>query len=238
MIEFINECDKLKLSVPKQYIIDRTYRLNIEPQGRFIGGSYTTRGDDVIIELSGKVFSTPTDLGSITKNNMERLADIIRENCGFEIEINYLLKHATLCRFDVKKDLIMEEPPKHYISNVREILNQSTNKYTIHRYDELKYEDGLTVIPKAKATKHKYVIYDKGTELNKTKAKHPEYYNQFEYYFLEDVKRMVRCEYQSTSFNDMRKVLNLSQYIQPSIEDIFEYKKDIVAEQFKRLLIA
>lgn len=233
MIEYLNECDKLRVSVPKKYVKGH---IDFCLQGKFLGGNYRIFGENIIFEISGKLFYSPTDLGAITKDNIEQIPEIIREQTGMKIDISYFLEHAILCRFDIKKDILVKDNPTYYLSEMREIFKSTTNKYNVHSYGDLKYETGLTLIPKAKSTKHRFSIYDKGVELKKSRSKHPEYNDQFEYFFLEDVKRTVRCEYQSLSFSDMREVLKLPRNKKPAISDVFEYRTDIIREQFAKLI--
>ncbi len=235
MITYINECDKLKITLPREYVKGYVDFCAYAP---FTGGVCRLVQDKIVIELSGKIFSTPTDLGSITKENIEQIPEIIKERTGMEIDIGYFMEHATLCRFDIKKDLLLTDKPSVYLSEMRESLNRNTDKYTIHRYGALNYEEGLTLIPKAKSTKHRYSMYDKGTEVKKNRYKNSEYYDKFVCVFLDDISRTVRCEYQSLSFDDMRKVLKLPKNKKPAVADIFEYRPDIIEEQYRKLLAA
>ena len=76
-----NELDKLKIISPKEQVKIS----NEENQIYFLGGSCKQVNNNVIIEVSGKLFSSPEDLGSITAENVydipEKIYNNTQESC-------------------------------------------------------------------------------------------------------------------------------------------------------------
>ena len=191
-------------------------------------------GNHVLAEISGKLFSSSYDVGKINKENIIEIPEKLARE-GLEVDTEYFLTKAELRSVDVKKDFQLKDKPENYISELREILKRKTDKYDIYKYGDIGYENGLAIVPKATSSKHRFSIYTKGIELRKHRHKDDNYYNQFEFSYLEQLNHTIRCEYQARSFAEIRKAYGIKNGKTPTILDVVMCDKDVVSEQFCKL---
>ena len=233
MTTTINEIDKFKIIIPAKEILIANPILG----NSFLGCHIKTFEDKTIIETSGKIFSTPTSLGEITTNNINMLNKKLYE-MGVCINENYLLNDAVVGVVHVKKDIIVDSNPNYYLSELREQFKSNTEKYDVHRFGSLNYTNGLVLIPKAKSIKHRIVFYIKYNEISQNKHTDLGYFNNFDFEYLENLKKTIRIEFQYNAFADIRNAFNLEFGEIPTINRILESQTDVVKTQFNKLLVA
>lgn len=232
------EVDKLELSIPLEQC-----RLPKDIQKTSgIGFNLWVNENSLYLSISGKMFFTPNSLGEITIHNYEEICPRIKKLTGVNINQDFLINSSPVYKLHIKKDMIAEDPPEEYISELRELFKRNTDKYDVYKYADLTYPNGLTVIPKdcglvlnPKTLKNdRFSIYKKGAELKKSKNK--EYRENLDYRFIQETDKILRFEYQMRKFEDMRKALNLPDGFTPTIKDIFNSDSNPVLDYFNMLL--
>ena len=227
---YINKIDRLRSFLPGEKYNNNSGANRLY----FTGGSFYEYNGGIVTEISGKLFSSSDNVGAITRNNYISIPEKLAEN-GLEVDTEFYLTQAALGCVDVKKDLSLNEKPENYLSELREILKRKTDKYDVYKYDDICYESGLAVVPKAASARHRFSIYNKGLELRKHKHKNIDYYNRFEYSYLEQLNHTIRCEYQTKNFAEIRKAYGIENGKIPTILDVVMCDKDVVSEQFSKL---
>ena len=207
--------------------------------------------DNLSINMSGKPFATPNDLGAITLDNYTQIPDIIYNSTGIEIDKDYLLNQAQILTAHVKTDISLDGHLPDYISLIREIFKRNTDKFDVYRYSDLTYENGLQIIPKTdnkdftglavvpkNKDNYRFIIYLKKAELDKYDNK--EYKKIFDYNFLEKVSHMIRFEYQMRKFEDMRNAfgiynLTLSNILHSTENPVFKFFMTLLNDSEKEV---
>ncbi len=228
----INEYDKLKIFLPKEQV----KTANDINQIYFLGGSFKQANNNFIIEVSGKLFSSPEDLGSITAKNIYDIPEKIYNNTGAKINEDYFFNNAYVGIVHVKNDIPVENHPSNYLSELREKFKCNTDVYDVYRYGKLKYTDGLCLIPKSKARKVRFLAYNKYAEISKNKSNDFGYFNGFDYEYLEKLKNIIRFEFQFSSFDAIREAFDLDAYDDTTISNIMTCETDVVVVKFTKLL--
>jgi len=225
-----NKFDKLRFGIS-------SYMCEIPPAAPdtlyFNGGCYKQRSGDILGELSGKFFAAPNNLGLFDKQNMLLIPNELYKRTGLAINPNYFLNEAPLYTVHITKDISLDGNISDYISEMREILRSKSDKYEITKYEDLKYQYGLALIPKTQAN-YRFIIYDKIIELRKSKNK--DYLAQFDYKFLEELNNIVRFEYQIRDFRRMRKEFGIPEWETPTIAGILRCQRNIVSDFMNDLL--
>lgn len=227
--EVINEFDTIEFCIKKDQC---KFDKNIPFWGKTLGMHYKIYGDKIYFGLSCKLFSTATNLGAINRNNYEEIVRQIAKIFGIIIHPNYLYTEVSLRRVDVKKDRFMDENPCFYISDLHRLFKRNTFKYEIHRYEDLTYDNGLSLVPKTKS-KHRYSVYHKGHEVLRSQNK--EYREKFDFTFLENLNYCLRSEVQLKGSDNIKKAFNIGRYEHLTFENVFNKNLDIVSEQFGKL---
>lgn len=205
----------------------------IEYSKSLLGLNYDIKQDGILIKLSGKLFAKPDDFGSINKLNMNLLSEKIYQLTDINIDNHYLLNDAPVFSVDIKEDFFLEENPQYYLSECREIFRKKSDKFEITRYLDLKYQDGLALIPKTKE-KLRFSMYNKGKDIQRSYNK--EYRKIFDYKFLEKSINSLRMELQLASFKRMRKEFGISSYFDPTINYILSCERNVVADFYEELM--
>lgn len=125
--------------------------------------------------------------------------------------------------------------PHLYLSSFRELFKQNTDKYHLHPYNDLKYTQGLELRPIKRSAKYKFLMYAKYAEIMTKRHNDFGYFKIFDYEFLEQNKNTIRSELQLQSFEDMRQTFHILEGV-PTLDQIFEYKNDVVAEKLEELM--
>ena len=198
---------------------------------RIIRLTFQKNANGLKLNVSGKVFATPTDLGLITAENYLQIPEKIYNLTGIEIDEKYAVNEAELCRFDVAEDNIVEEHPQYYISELNEVLKRSTDKFSVYKHKNTTYDNGLSVKPKSRE-KITFDIYVKGPEIRRYK----DYCNQFDFDFLQNTNKIIRCGYQIANQARMRKEFNIPQGIKPTISGVFACRRNVVSDMLNNLI--
>jgi hypothetical protein len=223
------ELDKIKTNIPFKYFKMPT---NSPRNNYFIGFNYAITETGLKLEISGKMFATFENLGSITYNNAPYITDKIYQLSNIKINNNYLLNNAPMYRIDIKKDVLVKDNPTYYISEIRNRVKNKTNKFDIYRFGDLTYEKGLVILPKA-VKNYRFSIYLKQNEIKK--SRNNEYRKIFSEDFLDELKNIIRFELQVKKYADMRKFLNLKVNV-PTLLPILESDKNTIADFFEMLV--
>ena len=232
MVKNINEIDKFKIIMPSYKI-----KKNLEKSQNFaLGVNCKQNEKNTIIEVSSKIFSTPNDLSSINNSNIEQLPKILHDRINVSVDEYYLLNEAMIGIVHVKRDIHVNEKPNHYLSELKEIFKRNTDKYDVYRYGKLKYIDGLSLVPKAKSTKERYICYIKYAEMSQNKYDDFGYFNSFDYDYLQHLKQVIRFECQFSNFDAIRKAFFISEEEQPTISNVLACENDVVSCKFTNLL--
>lgn len=232
------EVDKLELSIPLECC---KLPKDIEKTSD-IGLNLWFKENSLHLSVSGKMFFTPNSLGEITKFNYKEICPRIERLTGIEIDQDFLISSSSVYHLHVKKDIMTEDAPEYYISELRELFKRNTDKYDVYKYKDLTYPKGLAVIPKncglvlnpKTRDNDRFLIYKKGAELRKPENK--EYRENLDYRFIQETDKILRFEYQMRKFEDMRKALNLPDGCTPTINNIFNSNSDPVSDFFNKLL--
>lgn len=228
------ELDKIRACLPvKNY--ECKQEIERYKQHKFRYGSYSLdEKDTLIIEVSGKPFATPTDLGAINKENFPLLASKLYELSGINIDLDYLYNEAIIIRVDVKEDVVLDEPTNNYIADIRRLAKMHSDKYAVINYPNMKHSDGLVIIQK-KGSQFYLVIYNKGIELRK--ARNHEYFAQFKADYITETENMLRLERQFTKFEGMRKAFGIEKDgSHPKLRDMLNSKKIIIADALNEVI--
>ena len=204
---------------------------DLEESQRITGLTWKQNVNGLKLNVSGKIFATPTSLGLITAENYLQLPEKIYNLTGIEIDEDYVVNNAELCRFDATEDNIVEGHPQYYISAFNDVLKRSTDKFSAYKHRNTTYDNGLSVKPKSRE-KITFDIYVKGPEIRRYK----DYCNQFDYDFLQSTNKIIRCEYQIMNQARMRKEFNIPQGIKPTMSDVFACKRNVVGDMLKNLV--
>ena len=184
------------------------------------------------VDVSGKIFSTSTDLGLITAENYTQIPEAVYNLSGIEIDKNYTVNMAVLCRFDATQDIFVDGHPQYYISELREILKRSSDKYSVYKHKNTTYDNGLSIKPKKSNIHITYDIYVKGPEMKRYR----DYYKQFDHSFLLKTNNIIRCEYQIANQACMRKEFGIENNVKPTMALAFACKRNVVADMLNNLL--
>ena len=169
-------------------------------------------------------------------SNIEQLPKILHDRINVSVDEYYLLNEAMIGIVHVKKDIQVDENPTFYLSELKELFKRNTAKYDVYRYGKLKYIDGLSLVPKAKSTKERYICYIKYAEMSQNKYDDFVYFNSFDYDYLQYLKHVIRFECQFSNFDAIRKAFFISEEEQPTISNIMDCENDVVAYKFTDLL--
>lgn len=232
--------DKIKTKIPNSYC---SYPDDLPYLTNKMGVQIWRHSDGLGLQYSGKLFATPTNLGAITIDNADQIAEVIEQKTNVKIDSDYLLKEAPTYEVHLKLDIHTdEEKPENYISDIREITKAKTDKYDVYRYDDVIYEKGLQVlkkpnslafVPKAKRNE-RFATYIKGAEIRASEDK--EYRQQLDHEFLAQTDRILRFELQLRSFDDMRKFCGIRKYDIPCLMDILKSDRNPVYNKFCELV--
>ena len=232
--------DKIKTKIPNSYC---SYPDDLPYFTNKMGVQIWRHYDGLKLQISGKIFATPTTLGAITIENADKITDTIENKTGIKIDSDYLLNNATTYEVHLKLDIYTdEEKPEDYISDIREITKAKTDKYDVYRYDDVVYEKGLQVlkkpsslafVPKAKRNE-RFATYIKGAEIRASDDK--EYRQQLDHEFLAQTDRIIRFELQLRKFEDIRKFCEIRKEYTPHLMDILKSDKNPVYDKFCKLI--
>ena len=231
-----NEFDKLKYGIPFEYC---EFVADIPPQNYALGVSYKKNENKFIFEVSGKLFAAQTDLGSITSDNFSQIPNRIQDLFGITTDKEYFYEGAEVYRVDIKKDLLMDEPVYRYINDIRKQLLKKSDDYNTNFYRKLKYEHGLVIIPNTVSSKYRFSIYNKGIEIKRHKYGsdfHKQYYDLFDFQFLEQTQKILRIELQLNNYKQIRRMFNLEKRGVPSVSSIFNCQNDVLRYEFTKLV--
>ena len=241
--EYYIKLDKIKTRIVKGY-----FKLppNCENKKSYLGFSYKIYSNgDLGIEFSGKLFVEPFSLGEITKYNVNEITKKIYQLSGIDIYSNYLLYKAPVYRADVKEDIVVDEIPEDYISELRQLFKSCSNKFSITLYQDVIYAEGFSILETEQyivngiditpnsQDNSKFSAYAKGYELKKFKNK--KYRENFDYRFWDTLNHTIRFEYQIRNYKKMREVFRLSND-EPNIFSIVECPNNIIAELLEKLI--
>ncbi len=222
--------DKIKTEIPIEYCI---FSDDILPKNNFIGFNYAILHSGFLsIELSGKLFATPNNFGYLTNANSNLISDKIYNLSKIKIHNEYLLTQAPVFRVDVTEDISVNDDPKYYISEYRQILKGCTDKLTVYKYRDMTYITGFSLVPKT-LNNFRASVYIKGKEIRKYRNK--DYRKNFTKEFLKQTENIIRFECQYRKYKDMRKVFNIRNNKTPTISDILNCKNNVVADFFENL---
>ena len=222
-----NKFDKLVIGIPYNHLNLSNMKNKTDMK---IGVNITRNVDQVIVNISGKPFATPNDIGYI--QNLDTFSEDLTNFTGIEFDTDYLLNEAPVFENHVTIDIDRPDPCGD-LSLIREILKNRTDKWDIYRYGNLKYLDGLAVVPKTKE-KVRLIIYCKGVELRNSKNK--EFRKIFSGEYLERTRNMLRFEYQIRDFKHTREAYGLGKSEVPTIAALFCSQRNVVADIFDRLI--
>jgi len=225
----INEFDTIEFCIDK---CKCKFDINTQPTGQNLGIYYNTYNTNIFFRLSCKLFSTATSLGAITRYNYTNIAERIEKLCGIIIQPDYLYTEVPLNRVDIKKDRCVEEDPCFYISDLYRLFKHNTDKYEVHKYEDLHYNNGLSLVPKTHS-KHRYSIYNKGHEVSRYKNK--KYREQFDYEFYENLQFCLRTELQLKDSENIKRVFQIDKNEIRSFKNIFSKNIDVIGEEFGKL---
>jgi len=198
---------------------------------RIIGLTCKENANGLKLNVSGKIFAMPTSLGLITTENYSEIPEKIYNLTGIEIDEDYAVNKAELCRFDATEDNIVEGHPQYYISELNEALKCSTDKFSVYKHRNTTYDNGLTIKPKSRE-KITFDVYVKGPEIRRYK----DYCSQFDYDFLQTTNKIIRCEYQIMNQARMRKEFDIPQGVKPAMADVFACKRNVVGDILSNLV--
>ena len=204
---------------------------DIDERPKVTGLTWKQNANGLKLNASGKIFATPTNLGLITVQNFSQLPEKIYNLTGIELDEKYTLNQAELCRFDVTEDNMVSGHPKYYISEMREVLKRSSDKFSVYKHRNTTYDNGLTIKPK-RSENITFDIYVKGVEIKRYK----DYCNQFDYDFLQSTNKIIRCEYQIMNQERMRKEFGIQKGIKPTMENVFACKRNVVGDMLNNLV--
>ena len=236
MVAAINEFDKVMVLVPPKHY---EYS-NLEKARQCLGCQLDIKEDEsLIINLSGKIACNSRDLGAITSNNIVSILDKLEEKLGLSLDRDYFINNATVCRLDVKRDIVLDGNPSDYISTMREVFNHNSEKYNITQYTKGSYTQGFELRPLTRSSNHKFMMYAKYPEIRNYRRKNNGYYEQFDSEFMENsIKNTVRTELQMYRFNAMRKEFGINHEEKITLAKAFDYDKNIINNKINELLPA
>ena len=192
---------------------------------------------EVVLTLSGKVMSNSFSLGSITVQNYTQLLKNLYENAYLDIKEDDFLNNSTVYIVDVKKDIQVEKDTSDYISKLREVFYASTRKIEVPIFiNKLGFAESLLLKPVVKTLKDSFSIYSKYAELQATKNKYPNYYQQFDVSFLNDCKQIIRFERRLQSFKAIRDAFHIKRNGAVCVKDILFSEVDVVKEKLMQLI--
>ena len=248
MGKYIVELDKIKTKIPKSIC---TFHTELDTYGNYMGFQYALSDDYINISLSGKLMATSMELGAITLDNFQNCVKNIFSISGIELPTYYLLEQAPIFVVHVKQDILVDDIPSYYISELREICKANTDNYDVYKYVDLTYENGFRLIPNS--SKHiesnedcgivltpktlknyRYNVYLKGVELRKFENK--EYRKIFDEEFLSQADNIIRFELQLRTYEDLRHAFNLSNR-PPTLIDILSSQNNPVKNFFEQEII-
>lgn len=220
--------DMCSFIMPKgKYFIPK----DLDNSQRIIGLTWKENANGLKINVSGKIFATPTSLGLTTAENYYQLPKKIYELTGIEIDEDYAINEAELCRFDATEDNIVDGHPQYYISEFNEALKCSTDKFSVYKHRNTTYDNGLSIKPKSRE-KITFDIYVKGPEIRRYK----DYCSQFDYDFLQSTNKIIRCEYQIANQARMRSEFGISKSVKPTMASVFACKRNVVGDKLSYLV--
>ena len=227
---FTIKLDKIKTKIPLEYC---NLPKGILPKNNFIGFNYAILSSGFIsVELSGKLFATPNNFGYLTYANSNLISDEIYNLSKIKIHNEYLLTQAPVFRVDVTEDISVNDDPKYYISEYRQILKSCTDKLTVYKYKDMTYTTGFSLVPKT-LNNFRASVYIKDREIRKYRNK--DYRKIFSTEFLKQAENIIRFECQYRKYKDMRTIFNIRNNKTPTISDILNCKNNVVAEFFENL---
>jgi len=228
----MNEFDKLKILLPPNHYYSKYKRAST------LGIELITKSDGaLLLKISGKALSNPTNLGGMTRENIKQLLNIFSTQLTLNISEYDLINNSVVLSIDVKKDIYVNKPTNLYISSIKELFNKSSKNNEIIIFQKnLGHPESILVKPATITGKDSFCIYSKYRELEVNKFKEPEYFDNFAPEFLKKCKNILRFERRLQSFSAIRKAFHIKEKGNIPLKVLLDSDSNVIYERFIELI--